>query len=91
MFCANTKKFSPSKQYLSTKDLSVLFGENGKPCSKTTALRILREIKAHGDKANVKGKVLVSDYLSWYWAGVPENVKNYYLDSTCILEEIPAQ
>lgn len=85
------KKFSPSKQYLSTKDLSVLFGEDGKPCSKTTALRILREIKAHGDKADVKGKVLVSDYLSWYWDGVPENVKNYYLDSTCVLEEIVAQ
>lgn len=85
------KKFSPSKQYLSTKDLMTIFGSDGQPCSKSTALRILREIKAHGDKADVKGKVLVSDYLSWYWDGVPENVRNYYLDSTCVLEELVAQ
>jgi predicted nucleic acid-binding OB-fold protein len=49
------------KPYITTKDI-----EEEYQCSKTIAQKIMREIKAYGVKIDIKGKVLVSDYIAWY-------------------------
>ena len=50
-----------TRQYLSVKDLESIFD-----CSRGTAERIMRQIKAHSDIARIKGKVTITDYESWF-------------------------
>lgn len=50
-----------SRQYLSVKDLEKIFD-----CSRGTAERVMRQIKAYSDIAMIKGKVTTTDYEAWF-------------------------
>lgn len=50
-----------SRQYLAVKDLEKIFD-----CSRGTAERIMRQIKAYSDIAQIKGKVTTTDYEAWF-------------------------
>lgn len=57
-----------SRQYLSVKDLESIFG-----CSRGTAERVMREIKAHSGITKIKGKVTITDYESWFNRPIAQN------------------
>ncbi len=50
-----------NRQYISIKDLERIFD-----CSRGTAERVMRQIKAYSDIARIKGKVTTTDYEAWF-------------------------
>lgn len=49
------------RQFLTTEDLRKAFD-----CGKSTAQKVMREIKAKSDIAKIKGKITITDYEIWY-------------------------
>lgn len=50
-----------SHQYITVKDLEQIFD-----CSRGSAQRIMRQIKAYSDSLRIKGKVTTTDYEAWF-------------------------
>ena len=50
-----------NRQYITVKDLEQIFA-----CGRSTAERVMRQIKAHSDIARIKGKVTTTDYEAWF-------------------------
>lgn len=50
-----------NRQFLSIADLMQVFD-----CGRSSAERVMREIKAVSDIAKLKGKVTVTDYDRWF-------------------------
>lgn len=49
-------------QFLSVSDIEKMYD-----CCNDLAQKVIREIKSVSNRANLKGKVTISDYLAWYW------------------------
>lgn len=49
------------QQFITVADLQKIFD-----CGLSSALRIMREIKARSDSLKIKGKVTVKDYEIWF-------------------------
>ncbi len=68
------------KQVLTVEDIMKIFS-----CGRAKAYSIIRGIKAVSDIAGFSGTVTISDYLRWYWRGIPQK---YWASSVIPVAEI---